>query len=128
MLINGTFKYPIIKKINGIKLQRNSCGELLNIINLRVKVIERALLNSLEIIFEGAYVWNTVLEAEFKNAEANLKTTVFKSEYASIMHSKTAKCIYQKKIQIAKRVFKSTSFGHRVGKSAHQALHYIKTR
>lgn len=55
MLVNGTFQYPIIKKINLIKLQKNSCRELLNIINFRIKVIERALLNSLEIIFEGAY-------------------------------------------------------------------------
>lgn len=56
MLVSGTFQYPIIKKINLIRLKRNSRRELLNIINLRVKVIERALLNSLEIIFEGAYV------------------------------------------------------------------------
>ena len=44
------------------------------------------------------------------------------------MHSKTAKRTYKKKIQIAKRVFKSTNFGSRTGKSVHQALHYVKTR
>lgn len=44
------------------------------------------------------------------------------------MHLKTAKFICKKKIQLAKRVFKSTSFGYRMGKSAHQALYYVKTR
>ena len=57
MLIHGTFKYPMIKKVNLIKLKRNSCRESLNIINFRVKIIEKALLNSLEIIFEGAYAF-----------------------------------------------------------------------
>lgn len=46
----------------------------------------------------------------------------------TIIHSKTAKCAFKKKVQVAKRVFKPTSFGYRIGKSAHQALHYIKTR
>lgn len=55
MLVEGTFQYPMIKKINFIKLKRNSSRELLHIINPRIKIIERALLNSLEIIFEGAY-------------------------------------------------------------------------
>lgn len=55
MLIDGTFQYPMIRKVNLIKLKRNDCRELLHIINPRVKIIERALLNSLEIIFEGAY-------------------------------------------------------------------------
>lgn len=45
----------MIKKINVIKSKKNSCREWLNLINPRVKVIEKALLNSLEIIFEGAY-------------------------------------------------------------------------
>lgn len=128
MLVDGTFQYPMIKKVNFIKLKRNSCRKLLHIINPKVKIIERALINSLEIIFEGAYTWSTILETEFTNAKANLKTIVFKNEYTAIRHSKTARFTYQKKVQIAKRVFKSSSFGHRTGKSAHQALHYVKTK
>jgi hypothetical protein len=128
MLLNGTFQYPIVKKVNFIKLKRNSSEKLWHIVNLRVKIIERALLNALEIIFEGAYTWSTIIKTEFKNAEANLKTTVFKNEYAAIKHSKTEKFTYQKKIQIAKRVFKSSSFGCRTGKSAHLALHYIRIK
>lgn len=55
MLINGTFKYPTTKKVNLIKFKKNSFKGLLHIINPKVKIIERALLNYLEIIFEGAY-------------------------------------------------------------------------
>jgi hypothetical protein len=128
MLINGTFRYPMIKRIHFIKLKKNSSIQSLHIINPRVKIIERALLNSLDIIFEGAYTWSTVLKAEFKNAEANLRTTIFKNKYAAIIHSKTAKFTYQKKVQITRRVFKSSSFGYRTDKSVHQALHYVKTR
>lgn len=53
---------------------------------------------------------------------------LFKSRYKVITHSKTAKFIYAKKVKIAKRVFKLTSFGYRIGKSVHKALHYVKTR
>lgn len=55
MLINRKFQYPTIKKVNLIKLKSNSCREILSIIHFRVKIVEKALLNSLEIIFEGAY-------------------------------------------------------------------------
>lgn len=56
MLINGTFQYPMIKKVHLIKLKKKSSRESLNIVSPRIKIIEKALLNSLEIIFEGAYV------------------------------------------------------------------------
>jgi hypothetical protein len=55
MLINGTFEYPAAKKVNLITLKSNGSGGVLNIVNSRVNIIERALLNFLEIIFEGAY-------------------------------------------------------------------------
>ena len=46
----------MIKKVHLIKLKKKSSQESLNIVSPRIKIIERALLNSLEIIFEGAYV------------------------------------------------------------------------
>jgi hypothetical protein len=128
MLINSTFEYPMARKINVAMLKSNSSGGVLNIVNSKVNIIEKALLNSFEIIFEGAYAWSVILKSEFKNAEANLKTTIFKGKYQAVNNLKTAKIMYKKKVQVSKRVFKSTSFGYRTGKSAHQALYFVKTR
>ena len=126
-LINGTFKYPAARRINIPKTADKTGTRPLNITNPIIKVIEKTLLNHLEVIFEGSYNWNTILETEFRDAETNLKTTVFKSEYKVITNEETKKYVYKKKNHIAKRVFKSTSFGFRANKSAHQALHHIKT-
>lgn len=56
MLVNGTFDYQIIKKIKLTELKKDSAEKSLNIVNPKVKIIEKALLNCLEIIFEGAYI------------------------------------------------------------------------
>jgi hypothetical protein len=56
MLVNGTFEYPAIKRVNFTSTKKNRDGRLISIINIKAKVIERALLNYLEIIFEGAYI------------------------------------------------------------------------
>lgn len=126
-LINGTFKYPAARRVNIPKTDGKTGTRSLSITNSRIKIIEKALLNHLEVIFEGSYHWNTILETEFRNAETNLKTAEFKSEYKVITDKITKKYAYKKKNHIAKRIFKSTSFGFRNGKSAHQALHHIKT-
>ena len=54
-LLNGTFKYPMIKKVNIPKIMGKTVVKPLNIINPKIRVIEKTLLNHLEIIFEGAY-------------------------------------------------------------------------
>jgi retron-type reverse transcriptase len=123
-LINGTFKYPTAKKINIPK--HNTETKLLNIANSRIKIIEKALLNPLEIIFEGAYIWSIISEAEFNNAKKNLSKIEFKKEYKIIFNEKSKKFEYKKKQHIAKKVFKNSSFGFRKKKSAHQALYHIK--
>jgi Type II intron maturase/Reverse transcriptase (RNA-dependent DNA polymerase) len=123
-LINGTFKYPTAKKINISK--HNTETKLLNIADSRIKIIEKALLNPLEIIFEGAYIWSIISEAEFNNAKINLSEIEFKKEYKIILNEKSKKFEYKKKQHIAKKVFKNSSFGFRKKKSAHQALYHIK--
>jgi hypothetical protein len=96
--------------------------------NLRVKIIEKALLNQIEIIFEGAYFWSIISRAEYKDAEKNFNSKSFKNEYKIIFNKETKKNLYKKKCHIAKRIFKPTNFGFRRDKSVHQALHHIKTK
>lgn len=124
-LINGKFIYPAARKINISKNDAES--KLLSIINSRVKIIEKALLNSLETIFEGTYTWNTISEIQFKNAKTDLNKAYFSKEYKIVFDVKTEKHEYKKKQQIVKKVFKATSYGFRENKSAHQALYRIKT-
>jgi retron-type reverse transcriptase len=52
---------------------------------------------------------------------------MFKNNYKVIVSSKTAECVYRKKIVLTKQIFRPASFGFRVGKSAHQAIFYVKT-
>jgi hypothetical protein len=55
MLVKGTYKYLVFKKVHFIKLKNRVCRKLLNITNSKIKIIEKALLNYFEILFEGAY-------------------------------------------------------------------------
>lgn len=127
MLVKGIFKYLVFKKVRFVKLQNRVCRKFLNITNSKIRIVEKALLNYFEILFEGAYTWTTILETEFKNAEIHLKTIMFKNNYKIIVSSKTGKYIYRKKVVLTKRIFRPTSFGFRIGKSAHQAISYVKT-
>ena len=90
-LINGTFKYPAARRVHIPKPASKTSTRLLSITNPRIKIIEKTLLNHLEVIFEGAYTWNTILETEFRNAETNLKTAILKSEYKIIADKETKK-------------------------------------
>lgn len=127
MLIDGTFKYPIARKINILQSTLDTKTKLLNITSSRVRIIEKTLFNHLEIIFEGAYTWNIISDTEFKNAKTNLNSVDFRKEYKTTFDKEAKSYVYRKKYHTAKKVFKSTNFGFRNNKSAHQALHHIKT-
>lgn len=127
-LTNDTLKYLAAGKINIYELASKTGAKFLNITNPKIKIIERALLNHLEVIFEGAYIWITILETEFKKSKIKMKKAEFKSKYKVVMNKKIRKHVYKKKDYVIKRIFKSISFGYRTGKSAHQALYYMKTK
>lgn len=44
-----------------------------------------------------------------------------------VTNLETAECIYRKKVFVARRVFKSSSFGFRISKSIYQAMYCVKT-
>ena len=121
-LLDGSFKYPNRRRVHIDK----SGGDVrpLTIANPRIKIIERALLNALELHFEGSYKWVEVSESEYK---ANMKEKEGSKECYRKLEDKSANTlIYQKKHNILHKVFKSTSYGFRPGRSAHEALHNIK--
>lgn len=122
-LLNGTFKYPKIKKVNTQKVN----PKFLTIINFRTRIIERSLLNHLTGIFEGVYVWVNISKVEFKNAKTYLNVVAFKNEFKAIIDQQAKKYVYKKKHYIVEKIFKSTNFGFRTDMSAHQAFYHIKT-
>ena len=119
-LLDGSFKYPdrrraLINKPDG--------GERpLTIANPRIKVIERALLNAVEPIFEGLHQWKKISKKEYdlrKGSEDEKNFRVIKFE-------KLEKNIYEAKDIVLPTIFSSHSYGFRPQKSAHQALHAVK--
>jgi hypothetical protein len=72
-LIKGEFKYPLWRRVNIPKSKTKNETRPIRIINLRVKIIERALLNSLEPIFEDAWSWRVVTKKEYEKLKSNLK-------------------------------------------------------
>jgi len=118
-LTKSSFKYPnrrrvLLDKFNGSKRP-------LTFANSRIKVIEKALLNVLEPVFEGYFQWKYISKKEY-----DLESLIFsdKSNYRII--KRLNKILYQKKIIINKTIFTPHCYSFRSGKSAHQALHKVK--
>lgn len=114
-LINGSFKYPPARRTEIPKAPGKVGMRPLTITNPRIKIIERALLNALEPIFEGVIYWKDIKKEEWESAKA-ANTPNFSLEYKQ----------EKKKVVLAEKVFSPNSFGFRPSKSAHQALHQIK--
>lgn len=118
-LIEGSFKYPKLRKMF---IDKPSGGKRsLTIVNPRIKIIERALLNALEPLFEGYYQWELIPKKTYD--KGNL-TPLDKSNFRKIKDSN--RILYQKKNIINETIFTPHSYGFRPGKSAHQALHEVK--
>lgn len=118
-LLEGSFKYPDRRRILVDKLD----GEKrpLTIANPRIKIIERALLNAVEPLFEGYFQWLDISKEDFDSGNADSQD---KANYRVIKISD--KPVYQKKKVINPTVFSPHSYGFRPQKSAHQALKVIK--
>lgn len=118
-LLEGSFKYPTRRRV---LIDKSSGGKRpLTIANPRIKIIERALLNALEPIFEGYYHWESIPEKEYNLVNS---TSLDKLNFRKVKSPN--KVLYQKKNIINETIFSPHSYGFRRGKSAHQALHEVK--
>lgn len=121
-LTDGTFKYPPAKRIDIPKAPGKTGTRPLTISPPRIKIIERALLNALEPIFEGAYR-KVEIPPELLPSPKEL---TLPENYTSTV-KKGVKTWYKKTVYLD-TIFHPTSFGFRPEKSAHMALHRIKTQ
>nr|AVR57705.1 hypothetical protein [Halamphora calidilacuna] len=65
-LINGALKYPMRRRKNIPKPSSKNNTRLITIINPRIKIIEKAFLNSLEPLFEGSWSWSEVSKNKYE--------------------------------------------------------------
>lgn len=114
-LLEGSFKYPSQKKLFDGKPYRRK--KTPSITNLKIKVVEKALLNAIEPRFEGYCVWVTISEEEYKAESVNSSNK---------LNFKLNNSCYEKKKTVCPTVFSPHSYGFRPQKSAHQALKKIK--
>lgn len=69
----GQYQYPKRKQVRISKL--DGIGQRPPILsNLRVKIIERALLNALEPIYEGSWRWKKISKSSYELAKQDPKT------------------------------------------------------
>jgi retron-type reverse transcriptase len=116
-LLDGSFKYPNRRRA---LIDKPDGGERpLTIANPRIKVIERALLNAVEPIFEGLYQWEKISKKEYDQRNGSKDNKNFRV-------IKYKKNTYEAKNTIHPTIFSPHSYGFRPQKSAHQALHVIK--
>ena len=121
-LLEGSFKYPNRRRVLIDKPGNNTIP--LTIINPRIKIIERALLNALEPQFEGLHKWVDIDESEYEaNKRKNEEFTLW---YRKSVAKGKNKSIFQKKHIIIPKVFMLSNYGPRPNRSAHEALHRIK--
>lgn len=116
-LIRGVYKYPNRRRL-WIPKPRKTDKRPLTISNPRVKIIEKALLNSLEPYFEGIWDWTKSTEKEIITIKE--KKLIKSNEY------KKNKNGWFKKEHFIKSIFHSSSHGFRPKRSPHSALKTIK--
>lgn len=92
-LIKGDFKYPHQRRI---QISKPAAKRPLTISNPRIKVIERAILNGIEPLFEGAWSWHEISMKEYQSLAADplipnndIKKTVKKAfkKYGNTPHA-----------------------------------------
>ena len=119
-LLEGSFKYPdrirmSIHRSNNRKLS-------VSMTNIRIKIIEIAMLNALEPQFEGYHVWENISERIY---DLEIKKNKVCSNYKMIA-TFVGETYYFKKRIICPTIFYPENYGFRPKKSAHQALKTIK--
>nr|YP_010338938.1 putative reverse transcriptase protein [Erythrolobus coxiae]UNJ19010.1 putative reverse transcriptase protein [Erythrolobus coxiae] len=114
----GTFIYPKKRRVNISKPGKNGLRPL-TISNPRIKIIERAILNGVEPLFEGLWMWKSVSPEAFEVAKKNKAISS-----NDLKRNKKGECFC--KDWLYTPIFKSCSFGFRPNKSAHGAIKAIK--
>lgn len=115
-LMKGTFKYPL-KRRKFISKPGKTLKRPLTIINPRIKIIERAFLNSLEPFFEGSWSWQEIPKSKFSELSKDPK-------FPNNNLRKNSKGFY-KKNWLNHPIFLPSSHGFRPSKSCHSALESV---
>ena len=120
-LLKGSFKYTndYPRKI----LAKRSIGNntSFTIRNLRLKIIETAIVNALEPLFEGCFQWESIKKKTYYLKSLDVKNS---QDYWVIKDWDEVK--YEKKDIINKAIFLPNNYSFRPKKSIHQALNKIK--
>lgn len=112
--MDGSFVFP---KRRRVLISKKFGGERpLTICDPKVKIIEKALLNVLELQFEGYVSKEEIKESEYISKDKNFTKVVNKRNNFS----------FYKKVTIIKKVFFDHSYGFRPNKFAHECLNDIK--
>jgi len=111
LLLKGSYVYPERRRVHIPKPGRSETRPI-TIVDAKVKIIEKAILNAIEPHFEGLYVWKDASEETWSLAPA------------SDRNSGSPK--YRVRHWLIPRVFSGLSHGFRPGRSAHTALSAIK--
>jgi hypothetical protein len=118
-LLKGLFVYPKMRRVSIPKKPGSTDSRPLTLTSPRIKIIERSILNAVEPMFEGKFKWKKIDKSEYdfiqKNEDINNISAVFN------------KSGYFKKDWLKFPVFNRFSFGSRPSRSAHGALHVIKS-
>ena len=117
-LIKGSFEYPNRRRIRIPKPTNKENLRPITISNPRIKIIERAILNGIEPLFEGSWSWIKITKEGYEAAKAN--STIPSNDI------KASKEGYFKKHWKHVTKFHSSSYGFRPDRSAHGALKAIK--
>ena len=116
-LKKGTYEYPKKRRVEIPKPGKVGTRPL-TIGNPRVKIIERAMLNSIEPHFEGVWEWKSITKEEYDEHHQNTAK--------SDNEIKKNRSGFFVKDWVIKPKFLNCSYGFRPGKSAQVALQYIK--
>jgi retron-type reverse transcriptase len=119
-LMDGSFCYPNRKKIKIPKSKTGAAGKggtrPITIFNPRIKIIERAILNGIEPIFEGFWKWVSISSEEYVNLKGKIPSNDLKKNHSGAY----------KKHWIYPSIFDPSNYGFRPGRSCHDALRAIK--
>ena len=117
-LIKNDFKYPLHKFISTVKFKVKKNKNFIVIVNPKIKIIEKAILNCIEPYFEGIWSWYEISKQEYKKLKNILKIPNNELKF----NTKG----YFVKYWFHKPIFDSTNYGFCFNKSWHKALFSIK--
>ena len=114
-LIAGTYKYPKRRRIH---MPKPGLDRPLTMSDPRVKIIERAILNGIEPLFEGSWSWKKIPETEYDKK--------FRDPSIPGNDLKRNKSGFYVKEWKNPSIWRSCSYGFRPKRSVHDAIKAIK--